>query len=441
MRQAPPAVRRATDGAALFKVPNEGHGLSRDGESVLRQTEAQGRRLPRRVLIAAPQPFFSQRGTPIATEFLAKALMELGAEVEVLTYPLGDQVDGIRIRRTANPFGLTSVPPGFSAAKVILDVPFFSELRRLLRDGGYDVVHAYEEAAYFVAGFARSRIPTMIYDMASSIADELGRVTRLGGPLRWLESQVLARSNMIVCSLGLGSLVRARAHGVPLREWRFPATPPRFEPGEVRDLCRQLAIPDDACVILYAGTFAAYQAIELMLGAVPKVLAADPRAFFVFAGLVNDAEQLRVRALLGDAGSSERVRLLPQIARQDLDAFTGLATVLLSCRSDVRNAPLKLFNALAAGRPLVANDVWAHRVALNDRLALLVPSTPDGFATGILRLLGDPDLALRLATNGRAYAQQHLKWEDFVDLVREVYADAFHHAEQRAEAQSRTLRA
>ncbi len=411
-------------------------GWCRSGEPTLKRCEAQERRLPRRVLIAAPQPFFSERGTPIATEFLARALIELGVEVEVLTYPVGEDVDGVRIRRTANPFGFTSVPVGFSTAKIVLDIPFFYELRRLLRTGRYDVVHAYEEAAYFVAGCARSRVPPLIYDMASSIPDELGRVTRLAGPLRWLEGLVLARSSMIVCSLGLGSAVRARTRDVPLREWRFPASLPSFEPDEVSDLRRQLAIPDDARVILYAGTFAPYQATELMLGAVAKVLAADPQAVFIFVGFVNDAEQLRARACLGEAASSGRVCLLPRVARQKLDAFTGLATVLLSCRGDVSNAPLKLFNALAAGKPLVANDVPAHRVILDDRLALLVPSTSDGFAAGILRLLNEQDLALGLATNGRAYAQAHLKWADFVDLVRDVYDTALHHAQRTADAPS-----
>jgi glycosyltransferase involved in cell wall biosynthesis len=247
---------------------------------------------------------------------------------------------------------------------------------------------------------------------------------------------VLARSSMIVCSLGLGSVIRARARDVPLREWRFPATPPSCDPGEVSDLRRQLTVPDDARVILYAGTFAPYQATELLLQAVPEVLAADSRAFFVFVGFVHEDEQRRARALLGEAGSSARVRLLPRVATRSLDAFVGLATVLLSSRGAVRNAPLKLFNALAAGKPLVANDVPAHRVILGDQLALLVPSSSDGFARGILRLLNDANLARRLAANGLAYAQQHLRWVDFVDLVRDVYQVAFRHAEQRAGARS-----
>lgn len=430
------AVERANPAVPLFEAAERYEDWSRGGELALWRSGEPDRRSPLRVLVVAPQPFFSERGTPIATGLLAKALIELGVEVEILTYPVGEAVEGVQIRRTANPFGLRSVPVGFSTAKMVLDIPFFYELRRLLRTGSYDAVHAYEEAAYFVACFARSWVPTMIYDMASSIADEVGRVTPLGGPLRWLESLVLARSNMIVCSLGLGSMVRTRVRDVPLREWLFPATPPSFGPDEVSDLRRQLAIPADARVVLYAGTFAPYQATELMLGAVPKVLAADPSTFFVFAGFLNDAERSRARARLGEAGSSERVRLLPRVMTKSLDAFTGLATVLLSSRGEVRNAPLKIFNALAAGKPLVANDVPAHRVILDDQLALLVPSTSDGFAAGILKVLNDSNLAGRLAANGLAYAQQHLRWADFVDLVRDVYQGAFDHTDRKAGVQS-----
>jgi glycosyltransferase involved in cell wall biosynthesis len=384
--------------------------------------------MPRRVLIAAPQPFFSDRGTPIAVAFLAEALVELGVELEVLTYPIGEDVEGLHIRRVANPFGVTRVPAGFSLSKIALDVSFLYTLRQRLLGGDYDLVHAYEEAAYFVAGLAKSRVPTMIYDMASSIADELGRGTALGAPLRWLEGRVLARSDMVVCSLGLGSVVRARAGRIPYREWRFPASPPQVSPEEVGRLRRNLGIPEEAQVVLYAGTFAPYQATELMLGAVPKVLAADPRAFFVFVGLAGEDERMRATGLIGGAASSPRVRLLPRVARQQLDAFTALAGLLLSSRRDVRNAPLKLFNALAAGKPLVANDVPAHRTILNEQLALLVPSTSDGFATGILRLLEDHELARRLAANSLTYAQRHLRWAHFVELVREVYLAATHHS-------------
>ena len=53
------------------------------------------------VLLISPQPFFTERGTPIAVRCLAEALCADGHRVDLLTYPFGDDVaiDGLAIHR------------------------------------------------------------------------------------------------------------------------------------------------------------------------------------------------------------------------------------------------------------------------------------------------------------------------------------------------------
>src|SRR5215208_6963958 len=69
------------------------------------------RRTGRNVLVVAPQPFYEDRGTPIAVRRLLEALSELAYNVDVLTYPVGRDLElpGVRVLRTANPFGLRRV--------------------------------------------------------------------------------------------------------------------------------------------------------------------------------------------------------------------------------------------------------------------------------------------------------------------------------------------
>ena len=43
-----------------------------------------------RILLLAPHPFFQQRGTPIAEKMLLQVLVAAGHEVEVLTFPEGE---------------------------------------------------------------------------------------------------------------------------------------------------------------------------------------------------------------------------------------------------------------------------------------------------------------------------------------------------------------
>ncbi|HTK41735.1 MAG TPA: hypothetical protein VL287_09085, partial [Gemmatimonadales bacterium] len=56
----------------------------------------------RRVLVVAPEPFYEDRGTPIAIRSVLAALSELHYEVDLLTYPVGQAVSipGLQVIRT-----------------------------------------------------------------------------------------------------------------------------------------------------------------------------------------------------------------------------------------------------------------------------------------------------------------------------------------------------
>src|SRR6185312_1537169 len=107
----------------------------------------------RRVLVVTPQPFYQDRGTPIALAHTCRALGELGYEVDLLAFPIGQEIliPATRVHRCANPFGIRGVPIGFSVGKTLLDLTLARSFWHLLRTRDYDAVHAVEEAAYLAA--------------------------------------------------------------------------------------------------------------------------------------------------------------------------------------------------------------------------------------------------------------------------------------------------
>jgi hypothetical protein len=87
-----------------------------------------------RVLLVAPQPFYEDRGTPIAVAYTARALAELRYAVDVLTFPVGRNIDipGVEVHRCPNVLGIRAVPIGFSANKCVLDASLLLSFARLL---------------------------------------------------------------------------------------------------------------------------------------------------------------------------------------------------------------------------------------------------------------------------------------------------------------------
>ncbi|RPI59680.1 MAG: glycosyltransferase, partial [Lysobacterales bacterium] len=128
-----------------------------------------------RILVIAPQPFYQERGTPIATRLLIEALHSAGHEVDVLTYHVGEDpaLTGVRVfRAPAVPF-IRDVPIGFSVRKLLCDLALGWRLLTLTRRHRYDVLHAVEEAVFLSLLVRGARGCRIVYDMDSSLPEQL----------------------------------------------------------------------------------------------------------------------------------------------------------------------------------------------------------------------------------------------------------------------------
>src|SRR3954468_1581888 len=100
-----------------------------------------------RILMIAPEPFFEPRGTPFSEFHRIRALTALGHQVDLVTYPFGQDVamSGLRVYRSLRPPFLRSVGIGPSFAKIPLDLLLsWTALRRGLASR-YDAIHSHEE--------------------------------------------------------------------------------------------------------------------------------------------------------------------------------------------------------------------------------------------------------------------------------------------------------
>jgi glycosyltransferase involved in cell wall biosynthesis len=386
----------------------------------------------RRILVVAPQPFYQDRGTPIAMRQVLLALSELGRPVDLLTYPIGVDVEipGLRIFRSGNPFRFESVPIGLSLRKIVLDLPITASIRSRLASERYACVHAVEEAAFPAAFYARLHGIPMLYDMQSSLAEQLGQLGPLSlRPTRLMldaaERWLLNQSDVIVTSAGLAPRVRGLVPRASVREWHFPSAPVAADPAEVARLRCSLGIVARAPVVLYSGTFEPYQGLPELIAAIPLVRQRMPEATFVFVGGEHTETELTTAAPHIESGA---LRVVDRQPRHEMATFLSMADVLVSARAYGGNLPLKIFDYLAAGRPIVATDIPTHRTVLSEERAVLVAPRTEALAQGILTVLADPARAARLAAAGRQYAKTHLGWGRFVDAVAELYDEVERHA-------------
>ena len=421
------AFLHRTKAAGVPRCATVAPGQSTRRGSIDIQRPGKARTTPRRVLVVAPQPFYEDRGTPIAVRQAVEALSELGATVDLLTFPVGRDVSarGLTIHRSPNPLRIRNVPIGFSLRKVALDLGLTLPLRRLLARHDYWCIHAVEEAAFLAVALRGRSGPPVIYDMQSSLAEQMADLPLLGLPpmpslFTAMERWLLARVDVVACSAGLAPRVRRVCPEATVREWMYPG---RHAPPHADDVARvrkQLELSDDARVITYTGSFEPYQGLPLIIDAIPHVRRLVPEAVFVLVG--GSRMNGRPHPVLVEHG--EAIRIVPRQPRELIPAYLAQADVVLSTRAYGGNAPLKVFDYLAAGRPIVATEGPAHRRVLSDETALLVEPEPVRIAEGIVSLLRDRDRASTLAEAGLRYADRHLSWNGFLASVESLYEDA-----------------
>ncbi len=376
----------------------------------------------------APEPFFKARGTPFSEYHRIRALADLGHTVDLVTYPFGDDktLPGLRIFRCLRPPFITDVGIGPSLAKIPLDFAIaLTTIRRACTER-YDAVHSHEEGGIIGVFVAAMLGVPHLYDMHSSLPQQLRNFDFTNSPLvtrffAWMERVVIRRSRVvIVICPQLEETVRSIDDTVStvLIE-NAPGAGDVRPPGTSTTIRAGLGIGADAPIVLYTGTFEAYQGLDLFFAAARLVAAERRDVRFVLAG--GQPDQIHIaRAHAAAQGLSEAVVFAGERPAEEIPEFLDAADVLVSPRSQGTNTPLKIYQYLRSGRPIVATRLLTHTQVLDDEVAFLTPATPEGFARGILDAITDRPRAREVAENARRLADTKYSYEAYLARTRQA---------------------
>jgi glycosyltransferase involved in cell wall biosynthesis len=383
-----------------------------------------------RVLMIAPTPVFTPRGTPISVVNRCRALTALGHSIDLVTYPIGEDVEmpGLHYLRGPKVPGIRSMKIGPSAAKVPMDTLVL--LRSLFRLWGhrYDVIHTHEEAGVFGWLLHRAARAAHVYDMHNDLATVMMNygfsarhpLTRLAG---WLELRSLRSAKAaIVVIPDLAEEMERRAPGVSIHLIEnVPLEGPPDAAFAAR-LAAEWRSGGTSPLIVYTGTLEPYQGMPLLIEAVAHVhdTPGGPPRLVVVGG--RDEQIAELRRLAEDCGVAASIVFTGVRPPAEIPACLAAADVLVSPRSSGGNTPLKIFAYMRSGRPIVATRIRSHTQVLDDATAVLVEPDARGIAAGIDQVLADPDRARSVGQAAARRADERYSPRVYVEKTAAAYA-------------------
>lgn len=408
------------DGAALQSSGPDGRQLL--GTPWLRVIEATDD--PMRILLVAPQPYLQDRGTPLAVDHLLRVLSARGDRIDLLTYHEGRDVEhaNVTIHRIRPPRFVRGIRPGFSWKKLICDLYLAAAAVRLARRNRYQVIHAIEEGAYIALVVGRLFGVRYIYDMDSSLGDQLIEAypfLRVLRPVFNMLERVVARRAAVVVPVCSALAANVARHG-PKRQVILRDVSLLGEPEQSREAVRvELGVRGH--LVLYVGNLEPYQGIDLLIDSFAIVAAQDGDAELAIVGGASD-DIARYRRMAEHRGIGGRVHFAGPRPVSALADYLSAADVLVSPRIKGNNTPMKVYSYLHVGRPVVATALPTHTQVLDSDVALLAEPTPQAFADAVLRLLGDPELRAQLSDAGKALVEQKYSFPAFERTLNDLYS-------------------
>lgn len=167
--------------------------------------------------------------------------------------------------------------------------------------------------------------------------------------------------------------------------------------------CRHYVdLPEDKDIILYSGHLYSWKGADTLLSA--ALTSRDPKKLFVFVGGTND-DVLRFQSRAGFRenililGHQEYKKIPDYLASADILILPNTAKEHISLRE---TSPIKLFEYMAAGRPVVASDLPSIREVANEKeVVFFRPDDAADLAAKITTVLSDYDKHLKMAEEAK----------------------------------------
>jgi PEP-CTERM/exosortase A-associated glycosyltransferase len=384
-----------------------------------------------------------QSGYTFRTRAILKEQRALGLHTTQVTgpkhnqgkpLPATEQIDGLQFYRCEESKGTIAGLPVIGQWMVI-----HALTRRLIEVGRQehpDIIHAHSPALNGVAAIRAGRVLGLpvVYEVRGFWEDAaVSHGTSSEGGLRYrltraMETWVLRRAAEVTC---ICEGIRQDLIQRGIAPEKITIVPnavdaSRFQPiGERNtDIERELNLAGKK-VIAFIGSFYAYEGLDLLVSAMPRLLSARPdiRLLLVGGGQVTEA----IKNQIAQLGLQDSVVMTGRVPYEDVEAYYSITDVLVYPRKSMRLTelvtPLKPLEAMAQKSLFLASDVGGHKELVRDGVTgtLFKADDMEDLVCKLLALLEQEDRWPAIRDAGRDFVENERNWVNSVANLIPVY--------------------
>ena len=406
-----------------------------------------------RVLHILDHSLPAQSGYTFRTRAILKAQQALGwdvAGVSSLRHPLPgppeETVDGLRFFRTP---GVASGPSPWRE---------WGEVRALARridqviaEFQPDILHAHSPVLTALAaqGVAKRHGLPLIYEIRAfwedaAVGNGAGREGTLKyRAIRALETRAVRKADAVavICE-GLRADLVARGidpakimvspNGVDLELFGDP--PPRDDA-----LAGNLGLgdaPADSDVIGFIGSFYDYEGLDVLIAAMPALVAANPKLRLLLVGGGPMDAALRAQATASTV--SNAIHFIGRVPHDEVERYYSLIDVLVYPRKAMRLTelvtPLKPLEAMAQGKLVAASNIGGHRELIEDGVTgtLFAADDPAALHESVTAMFASRSGWDERRVAARAFVERERNWSSNIRRYEPVYQHLLEQAQGAA---------
>lgn len=182
---------------------------------------------------------------------------------------------------------------------------------------------------------------------------------------------------------------------------------------------------DNKKIILYAGWISALHGVLYLVKAMEIINTKFKDVMLVIVGF-GPLKTLIEKYV--EKNQIKNVVFTGKVPHEEITKYYSIADVLViphvRCMQTELNPTTKLFEYLAAGKPIVSSNLKPIADVVGENAVLVEPENPQAFADGILTLLNNEDLAKKMGENGKKIVHNY-SWEESAKKIYEAYENMY----------------